>query len=85
MPEGTWRSPDNLLKAAKDVMLEGRDPESDEDWQTVVNFWALNVHPDVQPSAIQLMCTLYKVPVTDGQVKEICKFQALERIRMGGE
>ncbi len=45
----------------------------------LVNFWAENVHPDIQPSAVLLICKLYNASVTDYQVEAICKHQALDR------
>lgn len=77
--EGHWHSPDELLAAGKDIMLESRDPETEKDWLLLVNFWAGNVHPDIQPAAALLICKLYNAPVTDYQVEAICKFQASQR------
>lgn len=74
--EATLQSPNDLLAAGKDIMLEGKDPETENDWLMLVNFWAANIHSEVQPVAIQLMCKIYDAPVTDYQVEAICQYQA---------
>jgi hypothetical protein len=35
-------SPNDLQKVAQDIMLDGREPESENDWVLCVNFWAYN-------------------------------------------
>lgn len=82
--KGHWTSPDELLAAGKDIMLESRDPETEEDWLLLVNFWAGNVHPSVQPAAVLVICKLYNAPVSERQVRVICKLQALHEAGLIG-
>jgi hypothetical protein len=69
------------MNAAKKYMLEDREPETTEDWAKVVNFWSANVDISVQPAAIKLLCTIYKVPeVVSSQVEYIVFMQGLETL-----
>jgi len=38
-------SPNELLEGAKTLMLDGREPQTEEDWVKVVNFFAHNIAP----------------------------------------
>jgi hypothetical protein len=69
-------TPDEALTAAKEQMLGGREPETHEDWVLVMNFLAANVHHDVAESACRLLRSLYKMPLTDDEVHQICRFHA---------
>lgn len=80
MENASLHSPNELLKAGKDRMLDGKEPETREDWVRIVNFWAACIHPDTQPVSVQLMCKLYNAPVTDDEAESICMFQAVDRI-----
>ena len=79
---GTWRSPNELLEAAKEHQLGGRDPVTMEDWCEVVNFWAYNIDPRVMPEALLLMTKLYDMPeeLTDDYIKEVAAFQSLRQV-----
>jgi hypothetical protein len=70
----TLRSPNELLKAAQDNMLEDREPSSFEDWVKIMNFMAHNVDKRVQPIALLLVRDIYDMPLTDQDVKDICAF-----------
>jgi hypothetical protein len=78
MAEGQWHSPNEMLEAAKDSMLEGREPSSQEDWYLVLNFFAANIEATVCESACLLIKHLYDIPVDDENIKQIVQFQ-LER------
>ena len=71
----TMRSPDEMFKVAKDIMLEGREPTTEQDWQSIVNFWAANIQKELAPSATKLMCKIYQVPIDEEFVDKIVEFQ----------
>ena len=73
----TFLSPNEILAAAKDAMLEGREPETEQDWAMVVNFMAANIHEDTRGPAVQLICKLYDIPLSEGYVENIIAFQNL--------
>jgi hypothetical protein len=74
-------SPNELLESAKTQMLEGRDPESKDDWSAVMNFMAFNISAEVAESACLLVRSLYDIPLTDDEVKDIVRFQNHVRSR----
>jgi DNA phosphorothioation-dependent restriction protein DptG len=69
-------SPNELHDAAKKIMLNGREPETDHDWYLVINFWASNVDRKVSKEICKLMRKIYDCPIEDKAIEEICKFQA---------
>jgi len=72
------RSPDEMMASAKDTMLNGREPESHEDWCKIMNFLAYNIAPEVQLEACLFMQKLYDMPLTSGEVAAICAHQLLQ-------
>ena len=75
MSAPTFRTPNEMLAKGIELMLDGRQPETEADWARLVNFWAANVHQDCAHAAVQLMCTIYDVPLTKAQVAAIVDFQ----------
>jgi hypothetical protein len=73
--EPTLRSPNELLAAAVELELGGRKPSSREDWHIVMNFFAYNVLPAVAEKACILLRTIYDMPLTDQEVRDIADFQ----------
>jgi hypothetical protein len=71
-------SPNEMLKAARERMLEGREPVTVKDWIIIMNFFAANVHPDTADPVCQLLRLVYEMPITKSDVTKIVKFQ-LER------
>lgn len=71
----TLRTPDEMFEQAKEVMLDGRDPASKEEWALIVNCWAVNVYPSVAYDAIDLLRVLYDVPLSREECSAIVKFQ----------
>lgn len=69
-------SPNDLNKAAREHMLDGREPETDHDWGLVVNFWAANVGDGLEEPTCKIMSMLYQCPLSDGDVEQIAHFQA---------
>jgi len=64
-------SPNELLQAAKDYELEGKEPITAHDWARVMAFFACNVDREVQPVALVLLAKIYDVPLTEDQVIKI--------------
>lgn len=79
MTEPTLRSPNEFVAAATELQLDGREPETKEDWALVMNFVAHNVHEDIAESACLLMRTLFKMPLEDDEVAAIVEFQLRAR------
>lgn len=73
--DGRWVSPNDMFLAAQRMMLDGREPASEEDWFKVVNFFAANIATEVALSGVRLMCLLYNCPLTDVQIAKITEFQ----------
>lgn len=72
-------SPNELLSAAKEYMLNGGDPTTREDCAKVMNFIAANVHPDVARTVCPFLATLYDMPLTEEEVLGIVEFQLARR------
>jgi len=71
-------SPNEMLAAAKQQMLDGREPETQQDWQLVVNFIAFNTDRRCCMVATKFICKLYDIPLDETQIEAIVKYQ-LER------
>lgn len=69
-------SPNEMMQSAKDIMLDGREPKTDNDWALIVNFWAANTLPSLAESLSLLMAKMYDCPLPDDYIKQIAKFQA---------
>jgi hypothetical protein len=78
--EGTWRSPNEMFDAAKTMMLDGREPIDERDWELIVNFLAANVHPDVATAAVPLVCMLFDCPLRKQTIQDIVAFQRREQL-----
>lgn len=68
-------SPNQMIAAAKDEMLGGREPQGVEDWSLVMNFLAINIHEDCVHPACQLLNVLYNMGLTQNEVATIVSFQ----------
>jgi len=71
-------SPNAMLQAAEEMMLDGNKAETHEDWAIVMNFFAANVDAESAMPACKLLRAIYDMPLSEVEVKEIVKFQ-LER------
>ena len=76
---GKLISPDELHQAACDTMLDGRTPTSPKDWVLVVNFYAVNIAKEVQPSATVLICKIMDCPLPEKYILDIVNFQIQEK------
>lgn len=70
-----WVSPNQIHKAAKEMMLDGREPKTEEDWCLCVNFWASNV-ANSQVEVCILLSKLFDCPLSREYVVEIAEYQA---------
>ena len=74
-PSGRFVSPNDMLQAAKEHMLEGRDPTSHEDWARLVNFVAFNVGVGTEKSICELFRMIFDIPLDEEAVREIAEHQ----------
>jgi hypothetical protein len=72
-----------MIEAAKEHMLEGREPASEKDWALVMNFLAANTAEELAKPACRLMATLYDMPLTEEDVDAIVQYQIYYRRRHG--
>ncbi len=77
--KGKFISPNDALQQAKDLMLEGRDPESEDDWILIVNCWGGNFIEGTEVSLCNILRLLLKVPLNEDQVTAIAEFQARKK------
>lgn len=68
-------SPNDILLAARDAMLEGEAPSTYEDWFKIFNFLAANIAPQAQPAALILMSHIYHTPLSEKEIRAISSFQ----------
>jgi hypothetical protein len=80
MGEGVLRSPLEMMEGAKKLVLDGKEPITDEEWKKTVSFWAVNIHHAVQPSGIILLCKIMECPLSENQILHICLEQMIVRI-----
>jgi hypothetical protein len=69
-------SPNDMQKAARDQMLQGREPVSTEDWELCANFWAANISKGLETSAIPLLGMILNCPLDKDVLVTIAKYQA---------
>jgi len=69
--EGNWVSPNEMFEAAKEMMIDGRDPNTDEDWVLIVNFVAVNTAPGLENAVTGLMMTLLDCPLKSHTIEYI--------------
>lgn len=92
MSKGRLRSPNEMFKAAKDIMLNGREPATPEDWMRIVNFFACNIADGLELPATELFCKIFSVPLKPEQIKYIVgeqiklkKREKMKRIKGNGD
>lgn len=69
-------SPDQVLEQAKAVMIDGREPETEDDWSLILNCVAFNTPLGLEVEVCRLMALLYSIPLDTELVEEIARFQA---------
>ena len=72
-------SPNEMMSAAKDMMLDGREPESHEDWALLMNFLAANVAAEAALPACHVISQIYSMPLSRSEVTAIVEFQLARR------
>ena len=72
-------SPNDMMTAAKNTMLDGRELEEKKDWYLLANFIAANTGDGLECSILTLFKVLYKLPIPDHDITEIAEFQAVRK------
>lgn len=72
-------SPNELHQAAKDQMLDGREPVTDKDWQLCANFWAANIAAGLEVAATPLVGMIFDCPLGKETLIKIAEFQASKK------
>jgi len=75
------RSPNELLEAAKDITLGGKEPSTQTDWIKVINFFSVNLVPDkeLQMTCIKILVSIFDIPVDNRTVGIIVDYQLQNR------
>lgn len=68
-------SPNAIMLAARDAMLEGAAPSTYEDWFKIFNFLAANVAATAQPAVLILISKIYDCPLGEREIRAISSFQ----------
>ncbi len=63
------------MEASKEIMLDGNEPQCEEDWMKMVNFFAANIEDGLEEIVSLLMVEMYDIPLSEDCVKQIAKFQ----------
>lgn len=79
MSKGRMVSPDEMLEAAKEMQLGGRDPQSKRDWVLVMNFFAVNIDTILASSLHALLAKIYDMPLSEEEVDQIVSFQVSKK------
>lgn len=64
-------SPNELMDYGKQMILDGRDPETYEDWCHLVYYWHCRIAQSVQPEGLIIMCRLYDSILSDDVIRLI--------------
>jgi hypothetical protein len=80
MEDDEFISPLELLKRAKELVLDGNDPQSHDDWLKVMNVFAYNISPDVVLPACMLLVEIFQMPLSNAEVMAIVAFQQTQKI-----
>ena len=72
-------SPNAIMLAARDAMLEGEAPTTYEDWFKIFNFLAANITAAAQPAALILISKIYDCPIGEREIRAISSFQTRRR------
>lgn len=77
MPESEYGfiSPDQFKSKCEELMLDGREAQSRDDWLLLVNCMAVNAPAELAMSICHLMVVIYEAPVEEAMVEEIVQFQ----------
>jgi hypothetical protein len=67
-------SPNDMIAAAKKDMLEGREPQSHEDWLKLMDFCVVNVRLGVRESCCRLLNMIFDMGISDKVITKIIEF-----------
>jgi len=83
MTEKTNRmvSPNEMMQAAQDIMLDGKTPTTPKDFALVMNFMASNMPAEVNEPGCQLMAVIFDMPLDKSEITEIVRFQNKQKER----
>lgn len=82
---GRWVSPDEILAAAKQYQLNGREPITREDWAEIMNFVAYNVMREIAAAVCDLFAVMYDVPLSKDEIGAIVAFQSMQRLAQNAD
>lgn len=77
--EGKWLTPNEAIEMAKQAMLDGRQPETEEDWAKIMNCLAYNAVPVVAEVQCQLIALICDIPLSKENISDIVTFQLHRR------
>lgn len=77
--KGNLVSPDEMMKNAKQMMLEGREPSNRRDWSLIFNFIAYNIGMGLEESASLLLAKIYDAPLSEKEIRQIVEFQISQK------
>jgi hypothetical protein len=73
----SMRRVNELMERSKELVLDGRDPETYEDWCFLVYYWHCRIDQGDQPEALLTMCKLYKATLSDEVIRFISNTQRM--------
>jgi hypothetical protein len=81
MPEDThgFISPDEFKAKCEELMLDGREAQSRDDWLLIINCMAVNAPEELAMSICHLMAVIYEAPVEEEMIEEIVQFQLAKK------
>lgn len=75
MPKENWVSLNEIFEAAKQHMLNGRDPKTPKDWALIINFIAYNISAGLELPATKLIARLFGAPLGEKYIEDIVNHQ----------
>lgn len=82
-PNENFISPNEALLRARNLMLDGRYPETKDDWVAILECWACNLGSDtdltLNYNLNRLLMTIYEAPLDDDEIFTIVNFYTAVR------
>ena len=63
-----------MLRQAKDVMLDGREPSNKDDWIVLFNFFALHIVKGIEEKECMKLHKLFRSPLSEDEIINIAKY-----------
>jgi hypothetical protein len=73
-------SPQEFFDKACEYMLDGRRPETRDEWVEVANFIAYNLPVEICDVATMFVLAIFQCPLEDDEVAEIVAYQMISRL-----